>query len=342
MGKKYVSLKDLADELKVSVSTVSRALKDHPDISFEMRQKVKRLAEIKQYSPNPLAMGLLKQHTRIIGVVIPDIVTHFYSSIIAGIESVARKNGYFVLISSSNESFQKEVESIDNLLKARVEGFIVCLSKQTKSYEHFERLLKRNIPLVFFDRTCMENEVSCVTVDNRDASRKVVHHFYEQGYRRIAFISGPEYLNISKERIAGYYEGLNDCNLPFDPDLVVACNLSDASARKGMKSLLNLPKRPDAVFGVNDFVVFSAMKELRSLDLKVPDDIGLVGFTDDFHATVVTPELTSVIHPTFKIGENAARLFIDQTKNSKNHQMIVLKTELKLRESSVRKDQYLT
>uniref|UniRef100_UPI0025BBF237 substrate-binding domain-containing protein n=1 Tax=Marinilabilia sp. TaxID=2021252 RepID=UPI0025BBF237 len=270
-------------------------------------------------------------------VIIPDVVTHFYSSIISGIESVARENGYFVLISSSNESFQKEVESIDNLLKARVEGFIVCLSKQTKSYDHFDNLLKRNIPLVFFDRTCMENEVSCVTVDNREASRKVVHHFYEQGYRRIAFISGPEFLNISKERIAGYYDGLNDCHLPIDPDLVVTCDLSDVSARAAMNKMLKLYTRPDAVFGVNDFVVFSAMKEIRSFGLKVPDDVGLVGFTDDFHATVVTPELTSIIHPTFQIGESAARLFLDQTRNRSSHQMVILKTELKVRESSVLK-----
>lgn len=337
MGKKYVSLKDLADELNVSISTVSRALKDHPDISPEMRQKVKKLAELKHYSPNPFAMGLLKQETRIIGVVIPDIVTHFYSSIISGIERVARESGYFVLISSSQESFKKEVESIDNLLKARVEGFIVCLSKETQTYQHFERLLERKIPLVFFDRTCMENKVSCVTVDNRDASRKIVHHFNEQGYRRIAFISGPEYLNISKERMAGYYDGLNDCDLQLDPELLVKCDLSPQDTSLVVSNLLNLENKPDAIYGVNDFVVFAAMKEIRKKGLKVPEDIGLVGFTDDFHATVVTPQLTSVIHPTFKIGENAARLFLSQTKNYLHHQMIVLQTELKVRESSVLK-----
>jgi DNA-binding LacI/PurR family transcriptional regulator len=336
MGKKYISLKDLADELNVSVSTVSRALKNHPDISLEMRQKVKHLAELRQYSPNPLAMGLLKQETRIIGVIIPDIVTHFYSSIIAGIETVARENGYFVLISSSQESLQKEIESIDNLLKARVEGFIVCLSKETQTYQHFERLLERKIPLVFFDRTCMEDVVSCVTVDNRDASRKIVHHFYEQGYRRIAFISGPDYLNISKERIAGYYDGLNDCDLQFDPDLLVKCDLSTQATNSVVNQLFNVVDKPDAVYGVNDFVVFTAMKEIRKMGFKVPGDIGLAGFTDDFHATVVTPQLTSIVHPTFKIGEYAARLFLDQTKNYSNHQMIVLKTVLNVRESSVK------
>lgn len=338
MDKKYVSLKDLAEELSVSVSTVSRALKDHPDISLEMRQRVKELAEMRHYSPNPLAMGLLKQETRMIGVIVPDIITHFYASIIAGIESVARENGYFVLISSSNESTQKEIESVENLLKARVEGFIVCLSKQTTSYDHFKGLLKRNIPLVFFDRTCLENEVSCVTVDNREASRKVVHHFYQQGYRRVAFISGPDYLNISKERIAGYYDGLNDCNLQIDPELLVKCDLSTDSARAAMNRLLSLSNRPDAVYGINDFVVFAAMKEIRKHNLVVPTDIGLVGFTDEFHATVVTPELTSIVHPTFEIGESAARLFIDQTKRSATPQMIILKTELKVRESSVLKD----
>ena len=140
MSKRHISLKDLANELKVSISTVSRALKNHPDISPELTLKIQKLAADWNYTPNPLAMGLLRQQTKMIGVIVPDIVTHFYASIISGIEEVAKQHGYYIVIASSNESLQKEIESVENLLKSRVEGFIVCLSQETNKYDHFEKL----------------------------------------------------------------------------------------------------------------------------------------------------------------------------------------------------------
>lgn len=217
-SKRHVSLKDLAQELGVSISTVSRALNNHPDISPEITQKVKKLAAEMNYTPNPLAMGLLKQATRMIGVIVPDLVTHFYSSIISGIESIAEEKGYYILIASSNESLQKEVKAVDNLLKTRVEGFIVCLSQETRSFDHFERLIQNNIPLVFFDRVCRSTEVSSVVVDNVKAAQKITEHFYQCGSRRIAYIAGPEYLNISKERTAGYLAGLKNADWSFAPN----------------------------------------------------------------------------------------------------------------------------
>lgn len=336
MGKRHVSLKDLARELNVSISTVSRALRDHPDISPKIREKVKQLAASYHYSPNPLAMGLLKQETRMIGVIVPDLVTHFYASIISGIENFAKEKGYFILIASSNESVQKEKESIENLLKARVEGLIVCLSQETKETAHFESLLKQEIPLVFFDRVCLQDQVSCVTVDNQNAACKITAHFYEQGCRRIAFISGPPHLNISKERLSGYSEGLRVCNLKPDPDLVEQCDLNHESARKAMNRLLFLPEPPDAVFGINDTVAFGAMKEIKHHGLQIPKDIGLIGFTDEFHATVVDPQLTSVTHPTFKMGRKAAKLFFERIEDNSTSRAIALKTKLVVRESSVK------
>jgi DNA-binding LacI/PurR family transcriptional regulator len=333
MNKRHVSLKDLARELQVSISTVSRALNDHPDISPEMKEKVKKLADSCHYSPNPLAMGLLKQETRMIGVIVPDLVTHFYASVIAGIESYAKEKGYFILIASSNESFQKEAESVENLLKARVEGLIVCLSQETNSTDHFERLLEQEIPLVFFDRVCLQGRVPCVTADNTDAAAKVVRHFFEQGYRRIAFISGPEQLNISKERREGYFLGLKACGLPEDRDLAEACNMSHDSARAAIHRLLSLPKPPDAVFGINDTVAFAVMKAIRQHGLHIPAEVGLVGFTDEFHSTVVEPPLTSVTHPTFKMGRKAAELFFESIEK-KEVRTVTVRTKLVARESS--------
>ncbi|MGV8090680.1 MAG: LacI family DNA-binding transcriptional regulator [Mangrovibacterium sp.] len=336
MGKRHISLKDLARELNVSISTVSRALKDHPDISPEMRQRVKQLAASYHYSPNPLAMGLLKQETRMIGVIVPDLVTHFYASVISGIESFAKEKGYFILIANSNESFSKEKESIENLLKVRVEGLIVCLSQETRDYSHFESLIKQDIPLVFFDRVCLQDRVSCITADNMDAAVKITRHFYEQGYRRIAFISGPEQLNISKERMEGYLSGLKTCDLPVYQDLIEQCNLSPESAREAINRLLSLPEPPDAVFGINDTVAFAVMKEIKRHGLRIPQDIGLIGFTDEFHSTVVDPQMTSITHPTFKMGRKAAELFFECIEKTNQPRVVTLKTKLVIRESSVR------
>lgn len=337
-GKRHVSLKDLALELGVSISTVSRALNDHPDISPEITQKVKKLAAEMNYTPNPLAMGLLKQATRMIGVIVPDLVTHFYSSIISGIEAVAEEKGYYVLIASSNESLRKEINAVDNLLKTRVEGLIVCLSQETKSFEHFDRLIKNQIPLVFFDRVCRTGEVSSVVVDNVKAAQKITEHFYKSGARRIAYIAGPEHLNISEERTTGYLSGLKKCGLNFQPELLVKCNLSTKDAMKATAQLLELPERPDAIFGINDTVAFAAMKEIKRRGLRIPEDVALVGFTDEFHSTVVDPALTSITHPTFEIGQEAARLFFRSVENPEAEpEQIVLKTKLVVRDSSVKR-----
>lgn len=338
MAKKRVSLKDIAAELNVSISTVSRALKNHPEITPELTRKVQDLARAMNYVPNPLAMGLLRQQTRMIGVIVPDLVTHFFSSVISGIEHVAKEMGYYIIITSSNESYEKEVESVKNLLNSRVEGMIVCLSQETKNFDHFDALIGNEIPLVFFDRVCRTSEVPSVVADNEDAARSITRHFYENGCRRIAYINGPEQLSISKLRYSGYLRGLQDCGLAFDEDLVARCNLSPDDASAATRQLLNLNRRPDAIFGINDTVIFAAMREIKQMGLKIPEDLALVGFTDEFHATVVDPSLTSITHPTFEMGQEAARLFFERLENpAAPPQQKVLKTSLVVRNSSVRK-----
>ena len=335
-GKGHVSLKDLALEIGVSISTVSRALNNHPDISPEMTSIIQKLAAERNYTPNPLAMGLLKQATRMIGVIVPDLVTHFYSSIISGIEEVAEEKGYYILIASSNETLAKEIKSVDNLMKTRVEGLIVCLSQETKSYDHFDRLINNQIPLVFFDRVCRTSEVPSVVVDNVAAAKKITQHFYNSGFRRIAYIAGPDHLNISQERTQGYLEGLRSCKLEFCPELLEECNMSTKDAIRATARLLGLPEKPDAIFGINDTVAFAAMKEIKRRGLRIPEDVALVGFTDEFHSTVVDPALTSITHPTFEIGQEAARLFFRQVENTEAEPVqVVLNTKLVVRQSSV-------
>jgi DNA-binding LacI/PurR family transcriptional regulator len=337
MAKRHVTLKDLANELGVSVSTISRALKNHPDISPELTKKIQKLAIEKNYTPNPLAMGLLRQQTKMIGVIVPDIVTHFFASIISGIEAVAEEKGFYIVIASSQESYKKELEVVENLLKARAEGLIVCLSKETKDFGHFEKLIKNEIPLVFFDRVCEELNVPTVTVDGAEAVKTIVRHFHDNGCKRIAYISGPKILNIAKNRKSGYLQGLKECGLEFHPELLVECNLSADEATIATQKLISLRQKPDAIFGINDTIAFAAMKEVKKQGLKIPEDIALAGFTDEFHSTVVDPALTSVTHPTFQMGQEAARLFFKWVeKGSSFTERIVLPTELVIRNSSVK------
>ena len=338
MGKRHISLKDLAEELGVSISTVSRALKNHPDISPELTARIQQLARERNYTPNPLAMGLLRQQTKMIGVIVPDIVTHFYASIISGIEQVAYEHGYYIVIASSSESHKKEVEAVENLMKSRVEGLIVCLSQETTEFNHFERLIQNEIPLVFFDRIPDLINAPKVLVDGKEAAENVTRHFYENGCQRIAYISGPAHLNISQNRKEGYLEGLKKCGLDYYPELLVECNLSADDAALATQKLLQLKNIPDAIFGINDTVAFAAMKEIKKHGLKIPDNIALVGFTDEFHSTVVDPALTSVTHPTLKMGQETARLFFNSLENGSSYQEeVVLYTELIVRESSVKK-----
>ena len=337
MGKRHISLKDLAKELGVSISTVSRALKNHPDISPEMTKKIKVLAEERNYTPNPLAMGLLRQQTKMIGVIVPDINTHFYSSIISGIEKVAEEKGYFIVITSSNESMKKEVEAVQNLLKSRVEGLIVCLSQETDDFKHFEKLVNNEIPLVFFDRICESLKVPAVLANGQDATKKITQHFHENGCKRIAYISGPEHLNISQNRKVGYLNGLKECGLAYDEDLLVHCNLSIEDAKMATQKLLQLENKPDAIFGVNDTIAFAAMIEVKKQGYRIPEDISLAGFTDEFHSTVVDPPLTSVSHPTQQMGEEAAWLFFESIERGKNsNKRVMLPIDLVVRESSVK------
>ncbi|HSH19533.1 MAG TPA: LacI family DNA-binding transcriptional regulator [Draconibacterium sp.] len=338
MKKRHISLKDLADELGISISTVSRALKDNPIISPNLTRKIKDLAIARNYIPNPLAMGLLRQQTKMIGVIVPDLVTHFYSSVISGIEEVAKEKGYYILIASSDESLEKERESVNNLLKTRVEGIIACISQETNSFEHFDQLIQSEIPLVFFDRVAESMEVPSVTVDGIEAARNITCHFYQNGCRRIAYISGPDHLNISKHRKEGYLKGLEECGLKFNPELLVESNLNAIDAAHATRKLLSLKQIPDSIFGINDTIAFAAMKEIKKHKFRIPEDIALVGFTDEFHSTVVEPALTSVTHPTLQMGREAARLFFEQVESENRiDEKVILPTNLIIRESSVKK-----
>lgn len=339
--KKPVSLKELAKELDVSISTVSRALRDSPEISSDMKDKIKSLAKERNYRPNPFAMSLLRNSLRIIGIIVPDIVTHYYSSIISGINDVARKNGYSTIITSSYEQYELEKRILEDLVNIRVEGIVACLSQETTDYTHFEALLEQNIPLVFFDRVCLTDKFSSVITNNAESAQQATEHFISTGSKRIAFIGGANHLEIVKERKHGYLQALRDHRIPIEKELVFCKKISYQAGYEGACQLLSLQNPPDAILGMTDSLAFGAMKAIRECKLRIPEDVALIGYTDEEHSNYVEPPLTAMTHQTYKMGGVTCRLLLKQIKGEEKVQQIIVPCVLSVRKSSVKKELYL-
>lgn len=334
--KKPVSLKELATELGVSISTVSRALKDSPEIGSEMREKVKSLARLRNYRPNPFAMSLLKNTPRIIGIIVPDIVTHYYSSIISGINDIARSNGYSTIITSSYEGFENEKKCLEDLINIRVEGIIICLSQETTDYTHFETLIEQNVPLVFFDRACLADKFSSVITNNVESACEATTHLLCAGYKRVAFIGGANHLDIVKERKHGYLQALRKKKVPIERELVFCKRIGYEAGYEGAQHLLALPNPPDAILAMTDSLAFGAMKAIKESGLRIPADVALIGYTDEIHANYVDPPLTAVTHQTYEMGETVCKLLLEQLKGVREVRQVVVPCILVIRGSSVR------
>lgn len=334
--KKPVSLKDLALELGVSISTVSRALKNSPEIGVQMKEQVKLLAKKRNYRPNPFAMSLLKNAPRIIGIIVPDIVTHFYSSIISGINDLARKNNYSVIITSSYEHYDSERRCLEDLVNIRVEGIIACLSQETTDYSHFEALYEQNIPLVFFDRVCLSDKFSSVVTDNVESAQNATNHLLKTGSKRVGFIGGANHLEIVRLRKHGYLQALRESRIRIEKELVYCKKIGYDEGYKGAMYLLSLENSPDALLAMNDALAFGAMRAIKDCNLKIPDDISLIGYTDEEHSNYVEPSLTAVTHQTYKIGETACRLLLKQLNYNCKPEQVIIPALLKIRKSSMK------
>lgn len=335
-NKTHVSLKDLAEELGVSVSTVSRALKDSPEVGEDMRERIKKLARERNYRPNPFAMSLLKNSPRIIGIIVPDIVTHFYSSIISGISDVARANHYSVIITSSYEQYELEKQCVEDLVNIRVEGIIACISQETTDYSHFEALTRQYIPIVFFDRVCLCGSCSSVVADNVESSKVATEHFLQNGSKRIGFIGGANHLDIVKQRKHGYLEALRQYHIPIEKELVVCEKMTYEEGREATRKLLSLPNPPDAILAMNDTLAFAAMKEIKKQGLRIPQDIALIGYTDELHSNYVEPALTAMTHQTYEMGKTACNLLLQHLQKEQKPRQVVVPAHLVVRGSSVK------
>ena len=301
-NQKRISLKDLAHELGVSIATVSRALRNSPEIGQEMQMKVKELAKRLNYRPNPFAQSLRKEGPRIIGVVVPNLVTHFYAAVLDGIEDEARRAGYSVISSNSHESCEDEIRAIDNFINLHVEGIIASVSQNTTDYSHFEKVSKMGIPLVFFGRTCLPDLFSSVTANGDVAAQEATQHLIDTGSRRVAFLGGPNHLDMVKRRKHGYLEALRDNRIPIDRELVVCNRIDFDLVVEATKQLLQIENRPDAILAVNDTVTFAAFTAVKEMGLRIPEDVALIGFTDDQHARYVTPQMSAIEDQSYKMG----------------------------------------
>lgn len=329
-----VSLKDLATELGVSISTVSRALKNSPEIGEEMRLRIKALAKKRNYRANPFALSLLKNTVRIIGIIVPDIVTHFYSSIISGISDVARKNNYSVIITSSYEQYELEKQCLEDLINIRVEGIIACLSQETTDYSHFEALIDQNIPLIFFDRVCRTDIFSSVITNNVGSAQQATVHLLATGSKRVGFIGGANHLEIVKQRKHGYLQALRERKIPIEKELVFCKHIGFATGYEGACELLNLPRPPDAILAMTDSLAFGAMKAIKERGLRIPEDVALIGYTDEEHANYVEPSLTAITHQTYQMGEVACLLLIKKMKGDNAIKQMIVPAILSVRDSS--------
>jgi len=250
---------------------------------------------------------------------------------------VATQNGYFAIITSSYEQYEREKQCVDHLINIRVEGIIACLSQETKNFSHFEDLANANIPIILFDRVCLTNIFSSVVADNSESARQVTLHLLNNGSKRIGFIGGSNHLDIVKQRKHGYLEALREKGIPIERELVVCEKMTYDEGMEATKKLLCLPNPPDAIVAMNDTLAFAAMKEIKQRGLRIPGDVALVGYTDEMHACYVEPNLTAVTHQTYKMGEAACNLLLNQLKNGEDIKQVVIPTQLQIRDSSIKR-----
>jgi LacI family transcriptional regulator len=333
-----VTIKDIARELGISPSTVSRALKDHPDISVETKKAVKELARKLNYQPDLVALSLKKGQSRTIGVIVPEIVHYFFSTVISGIEAVAYESGYRVMICQSNEKYEREVENIDALLYSRVDGILVSLSKKTRRLDHLKKVLDRHVPMVMFDRIAEELDTDKVYVDDQEAAYNAVKHLIRNGYKNIVHFAAPQNLGIGKLRKEGYVKALEEFQLPVREEYIIKCDTMEEAVEKTEETMRLVP-RPDAFFCVNDMTAAGVMKVLKKLQYQIPDDVAIVGFTNGEISNLPTPAITSVEQHGFEIGKEAAHLLIERLSQPEKEippRRKVIKTNLVVKGSTVK------
>jgi DNA-binding LacI/PurR family transcriptional regulator len=335
MRSDQVTIKDLARLLNISISTVSRALRNASDINRETKEAVLKLAEELNYEPNFIAQSLVKKQTKMIGVIVPAIHSNYFSQALAGMTDVASEFNYHVMFCQSNETLAQEISSIKKLVASNVEGLLVSVSKESSDICEFEKIRQKGIPIVMYDRILNGFSCSKVIVDEYEGAYNAVKHLIRKGCKRIAHITGPTDLSVSVNRMNGYLGALKDHNLPIDPDLIVIAKAFEENALMAVKKIISVNPAVDAIFCINDLSAVIVLKYLKSKGIKVPEDVRVVGFNDDPVSGYVEPSLTTVMQPGYEVGKLAMGILIDEIQN-KNFpcQTFRLRTKLVIRNSS--------
>ena len=332
MKKPPITIKDIAKALGISPSTVSRALKNHPDISQETKDNVNKYAKDFNYKPNTLALSLRMSKNNTIGVIVPEIIHYFFSSILSGIEQVANAEGFNVILCQSDENYEKEIQNTKALIATRVSGVLASLAKHTTNYDHYQEIIDSDIPLVFFDRICIGINTDRVVVDDYAGAFAAVEYLIQTGCKRIAFYSSPFHLEISKNRKNGYMDALRKYGLSVDESLIRVCDTRE-EAIIITPEILDRPDRPDGFFSTNDHCAAGILYACKLAKLKVPQDIAIMGFSDGELAKACDPMLSTVEQHGYEMGRHAAKLLIDKINGETHGQYTnkIVKTNLIIR-----------
>ncbi|MDL2305034.1 LacI family transcriptional regulator [Bacteroides sp. OttesenSCG-928-D19] len=317
MNKPQITIKDIARALGVSASTVSRALKDNPDISKETREAIQKYAREHNYKPNALALNLRTSRSNTIGVIIPQLVHHFFSCVLSGIEETAAKSGYNILVAQSNERYSQEVKIVHSFLEARVCGVITSLAKDTTQYDHYQELLDNNIPIVFYDRICTGINTERVVVDDYAGAFAAVEYMIQTGCKRIYFYSSLPHLEISKNRKNGYLDAMRKYKIPVNDDMIKFCDTRE-HAIAITPDLLDIPNRPDGFFAINDETASGILYACKLVGLKIPEEVSICGFTDGAIAQNTDPKLTTVEQHGEEVGKSAIDILINKIDGGGN------------------------
>lgn len=336
MKSASVTIKEIARILGLSKSTVSRALTEHSDVNEETRIKVLSMARQLQYEPNQIALHLKQQCTKTIGVIVPETVNVFFSKVMGGIQKIARLAGYSVVVCQSNECYLNEKDNIRSLIANHVDGLLISLSQETNTTEHFEMVLQKNIPFVFFDRISENLPASSVFTDNYEITYEATEHLIAQGCRRIAMITGPQHLYHSRNRFLGYRDAVKNNNLELNDDYIIPHgDFRKENIENYTRHLLGILHRPDAIIAINDMAAVEMMYIIKKHGLKIPDDIAVLGFNNESIGKFVEPSLTTIDIPAYEMGIAAAEILIEQIQHKDfQPQKRLMKSNLILREST--------
>ena len=318
--KRKLTLKSIAKELGVSISTVSKALRDSPEISEETREKIKAYAKLYNYKPNNIALSLKNRKTNTIGVIIPQIVHHFFTTVIYGIEQEARENNYNVIICLSNDAFDKEVLNMELLANGSTDGFILSVSKETmmkEDYHHLNEVIDQGMPVVMFDRVVEGIQCDRVLIDDKAGAKKGVSHMIRSGCRKIGIITSEDYVSVGRLRTEGYLDALDDFGIKADDSLILKLDNIDDLSDKSKKRIEDFITNNDldGVFTVNELFAVHASRVINALGKKIPDDISLVCFTDGQLSEHAVPSLTAVSQHGEEMGRKAASILINKLEN---------------------------